>query len=218
MHHTVAELVFLSKRVLWILMKLQQIFNSKVTVTPEETHNTWASFPFLLPRINTESPFMSKAPCVVLLPFQYSTYVHRNNTSNFEMQLSKERQRRKICTFSSLDLLNQRPPFPEESYLQIPCCSAGPSFLMLSLQHAYVVTSSHKNSPGSVCSQCRCAEYECSHGSRELISSHEGRGNVVILIAPFFSYCLLHKLIQKHFCVYDGKRIQTLISLTLEPF
>lgn len=40
MHYTVAELVFLSKRVLLILMELQQIFISKVTVTLEETHNT----------------------------------------------------------------------------------------------------------------------------------------------------------------------------------
>lgn len=177
-----------------------------------------SKFSFSLAQNQYRKSFHVGSPMAVLLPLQYSTYVHRNNTSNFEMQLSEERQSRKICTFSSLDLLNLRPRFPEESYLQIPCCSAGPSFLMLSLQHTYVVTSSHKNSPGSVCSQCRCAGYECSHGSRELISSHEGRGNVVILIAPFFSYCLLHKLIQKHFCVYDGKRIQTLISLTLEPF
>lgn len=103
-HYTVAELDFSSKRTSLILMELHQIFISKVIITLEKAHNTQVSFTCLLFRIDTESPFMFEAPCVLLLPFQYSTCVHRNNNSNFEMQLSKERQRRKICTSSSFDL------------------------------------------------------------------------------------------------------------------
>lgn len=104
-HHTVAELDFSSKKTSSILMVLHQICTSKLIITLEKAHNTQAGFPFLLLRIDTECVFMFEAPCVLLLPFQYSTYVHRNNNYNFEMQLSKKRQRRKICTSSSFDLL-----------------------------------------------------------------------------------------------------------------
>lgn len=128
LHHTVAEPVFLSKRALLILAELQQILNSKVIVTLEETQNTWASLPFLLSRINTESPFMLATPCVVLLPFQYSTYAHRKNTSNSEIQLSKERQKGKNLHIQQFwpFKANVSPSFPEECSFEIPCCSAGP--------------------------------------------------------------------------------------------
>lgn len=141
-----AELYFSSKR------------TSLVLITLEKAQNTWASFPYSFFGIKIESPFVFEAPCVYLLPFQHSTHVHRKNNPNFEMQLSMERQRRKICTSSTFDLLELTSNCPFwKSVMWCSCRTAGSPFLRL-FSKVYVQRRPPRSSP---CSNQLLVEVQC---------------------------------------------------------
>lgn len=142
---------------------------------------------------------MFEAPRVYLLPFQRSTHVHRKNNPNFEMQLSMERQRRKICTSSTFDLLELTSNCPFwKSVMWCSCRTAGSPFLRL--QSLCAETSSQSCSPSS---NQLLVEVQCLSMATapERWWSQMGVEEIFLMLTcnSILRHWQLHKLIQRNF-------------------